>query len=448
MTPGDPVESIIGSSYLSEETNPDELRLWLEAYKTAAAQYHLDKPTFYGTLLPQNYPDTLYKIIPLSNRKHATRLLRKYGHWAEISIFSQEVAKMRAALIQMPDKPTCYSTTIDLVNQLSLAVDDSRIFLLLSELKAVKAQFPKALANLDQIATHFKEMSQSNRLGILVPKFVWYGADNQYHQWISGVLRGDFGISIIDKKPVISKIWATLPNTLWLNFSTLIVGFLLGIRLGVMMAIKPKSWYAKLAQIKIYAWLAIPSFWLASLLIVFFTTNDYGAWSNLFPSGGLGHFPQGASFFQRVFIRGSHLFLPVMSLAIPLVATLALQMRRSLLAEMKKPYIKTATLKGISRKQVIWKHGVKNAIFPIVTLLGNVLPALIGGSVAIELIFNIPGMGRLLLQAIYGKDWPVVFAVLMITAILTILSLLLTDVLYTRLDPRVQLGRKKGIIHE
>ncbi len=444
LAPGDPVESIIGISVFDEETNPDDEKLRLEEYARAAAEYHYDCPPFYFAIIPQNYPDTLYKIQPLSNRKHVTRLLRKYDDWSKIVSFTQEIAKMRTALLQIPQKPANYSATIERVNRLSLAIDNTTISALLSSLKKDQDAYPKALANIDKIDALFQQMQQTHRLRMLIPKWVWYGFDNQYHHWVSGVLRGNFGLSVIDKKPVMTKIWATLPNTLWLNLTTLVVGLIFGILSGILMAIHPQKWYSKLARTKMYAWLAIPSFWLASLLVIFFTTNDYGAWTNLFPSNGLGHFPQGATLFQRVFIRMSHLFLPVMSLAIPLIATLALQMRRSLAAEMKKPYIKTAILKGIPLRQVIWRHGVKNAIFPIVTLFGNILPALIGGSVAIELIFNIPGMGHLLLQSIYGKDWPVVFAVLVITAILTILSLLLTDILYTKLDPRVRLNHQKS----
>ncbi len=443
LTTGDPVERILGYSIDGEEDTRKEVEANFQHYKIIAQQYHYDLPSFYFSIAPSNYPDTLYRILPLSEKQYTIKLLKIYGDWSAIHNYQQAILKWRNDFIQREIKTKDYSSVIHLLNQLNQATLALEIESLIKRLSTFENDFFAAKAT--NISALFEKVKSSSRKNILLPKFTWYGFDNQYHHWFRGILKGDFGYSLLDKKPVIQKILATLPNTLWLNIMTLIIALMVGISFGVYMSTHPETWASKLLMTKLYAWLAIPSFWLASLLIVFLTTNDYGSWTNLFPSGGIGSFPVGASFFQKIFIRLSHLFLPVLSMALPTAAIIAIQIHRSLSTELQKTYIKTAILKGISHKSVIWKHGMTNAIFPLITLFGTILPGLIGGAIAIESIFNIPGMGQLLLTSIVGKDWPIVFGVLMITAVLTVMSLLIADLLYARLDPRIDLTGKQSI---
>lgn len=441
---GDRVSLIIGDEILSSNEKPEEYASWLEEYRRIATQYQIDKPKFYFSILPANYPDTLYRVLPIERQKYLKSLLDEYGDWALVNRYVEQVEAMHNTLVTLQDRPANYTAMNNLVNQLGRANRKTEIKRLLDSLQAEQSKYATSLLAVNELAQLFEQMVSSRRTGLLIPKFLWHGTANQYHYWLSGLLRGDLGQSIVDKKDVGRKIMDALPKTLLLNFAALIVSLFFGFLLGVYLAMHSKSWFSKILLSKIYAVLAIPSFWLASLLVIFFTTSDYGAWTNIFPSGGYGTVPDGASFFRKVSIRLSHLTLPVLSISLPLIGIIALQLRRSLIVEMKKTYIKIATLKGISRRRIIWGHGVRNAVFPILTMFGSILPAMIGGSVAIELIFNIPGMGLLLLHSIYSQDWSVVFGVLMLTVILTIISLLLMDIMYVKMNPKIRLKLEKN----
>ncbi|MEM8585770.1 MAG: ABC transporter permease, partial [Bacteroidota bacterium] len=181
---------------------------------------------------------------------------------------------------------------------------------------------------------------------------------------------------------------------------------------------------------------SLPAFWIATLVSSFFTTPYYGM--DWFPSMGVGRIPDGSNWLSILWIRVQHLFLPVLMLAYPSWAYLSRQMRASTIAELSKPYIRTAKLKGLSENKILRTQVLRNAIFPIITLLAGLLPTLLAGSVLIELIFNLPGMGRLLVNSTIDKDWPVVTAILIISGIATILGLLMADVLYRWADPRLR----------
>jgi len=437
MVSGDPVSLIMGEEMLTTDENSIEYASWLETYRRTASQYHLDKPKFYFSVLPSSYPDTLFRVLPLDYQEHVKALLLEFSDWSLISRYVEQIETMHNNLIVLENKPRNFTKVNSWVNQLGRATNKMEIKQLLDKLHLEQMNYPVALSELNEIVDTFEQMNNSHRARLLMPKFVWMGADNQYHYWLSGLLKGDLGVSIVDKKDVWKKIMTALPKTLILNFWALIVSLFFGFFLGVYLAMHSQSWVSKILLSNIYAILATPSFWLASLFVLFFTTSEYGAWTNIFPSEGFGRIPEGVSLFRKINIRLSHLTLPVLSIALPLIGVIALQLRRSLVAEMKETYIKTAILKGISSRKVIWSHGVRNALLPILTMFGRILPSMIGGSIVIELIFNIPGMGQLLLHSIYSKDWSVVFGVLMLSAVLAIISLLLMDILYTKLNPKI-----------
>ena len=159
---------------------------------------------------------------------------------------------------------------------------------------------------------------------------------------------------------------------------------------------------------------------------------------NIFPSVGLGNVPTAAPWWQKIWLAAPHLLLPIFCVAYPSVAYIARQARGGMTNVLGQDYIRTARAKGLSERSVIWKHGFRNALFPLITLLASVLPAAIAGSVAVEVIFNIPGMGWLTFNAISQKDWPIVFTVLMLGSVLTVAGMLLADVLYALVDPRIK----------
>lgn len=186
---------------------------------------------------------------------------------------------------------------------------------------------------------------------------------------------------------------------------------------------------------------SLPSFWIGTLLIVFFTTNTYGVHYDWFPTSGvqtleIANNPN-LSWWTKTSDIMYHMILPIFCITYSSFAYLSRQMRGAMLSVIRQDYIRTANAKGLSEKTVTWKHAFRNSLFPIITLFSSVFPRALSGAIAIELIYNIPGMGMLVLSAINGRDWPVVFTVAMLAAILTMIGNLIADILYAAVDPRV-----------
>jgi peptide/nickel transport system permease protein len=268
----------------------------------------------------------------------------------------------------------------------------------------------------------------------------WYGTKNQYHRWISGFLKGDFGISYLDNRPVASKIWDALRWTLTINLISLLVSYILAIFLGVWSAVRKGTKADQIVTTALFVLYSLPSFWIGTMLIVFFTSPEYGM--NLFPPGQVTSLPIDAPFWQRFVDIGYHLTLPIICISYGSLAFISRQMRGGMLSILQQDYIRTARAKGLSEKQVIWRHAFRNSLFPIITLFASIFPATIAGSIVIEVIYSIPGMGMLSLGAINARDWPVVFTVLLLAAILTMLGNLVADLLYAFVDPRVSFDKK------
>jgi peptide/nickel transport system permease protein len=201
------------------------------------------------------------------------------------------------------------------------------------------------------------------------------------------------------------------------------------------------SYMDNLSTTVLFILYSLPSFWIGTLLIVFFTTKNYGLMYDWFPTGGvqtmeLANDPN-ASIFSKCTDILYHLFLPTLCITISSFAYLSRQMRGAMLGVLRQDYIRTADSKGLSEHKVIWKHAFRNSLFPIITLFSSVFPRALSGAIAIELIYNVPGMGVLVLRAIGERDWPIVFTVAMLAAILTMIGNLIADILYAVVDPRI-----------
>ncbi len=259
-----------------------------------------------------------------------------------------------------------------------------------------------------------------------------------------GILRWDFGRSYIDNKKVSEKIATALYWTMIINIISIFIAYLISIPLGIKSAIwkqKGKTILDNLNTTILFVLYSLPNFWIGTLLLVFFTTSEYASWMDLFPSSGAQDFTlannPNVSTFTKVMDILHHLCLPIFCISYVSIAYLSRQMRGSMSAVIKQDYIRTARAKGLKERKVIWKHAFRNSLFPIVTLFSSVFPRSLSGSIAIEMIYTIPGMGYLLLLSIISRDWPVVFAIVMLVAIMTMIGNLIADILYAAIDPRV-----------
>jgi peptide/nickel transport system permease protein len=251
-----------------------------------------------------------------------------------------------------------------------------------------------------------------------------------------GILRGDFGFSFRTRKPVLEEIAQRLPNTIYLMSITLLVALVIAIPIGVISAVRQYSAFDIAVTTFSFAGQAIPEFWLGLILILVF----YGILRNpftgeaLLPSGGLSSLDVGFSLVDRI----KHLILPVACGALGWVAWYSRFLRSSMLDVINQDYLRTARAKGLSERRVIFKHGLRNALIPLVTLFALDLPYIFGGTVFVEMLFAWPGMGRLYYQAALQRDYPILLAILIIGSVFIIISNLLADILYAYLDPRIR----------
>jgi peptide/nickel transport system permease protein len=268
-----------------------------------------------------------------------------------------------------------------------------------------------------------------------------YGLDKplpiQYALWVKRVFTFDFGTSYKDHRRVLDKIAERLPVTLQLNIISIFLVYLIAIPCGIYSATHPEAPGDRTLTLFFFFLYSLPSFWVAVLLIMLFGGGDF--W-DIFPVYGISSIgAESWPFFSRLIDRLWHLVLPIICLTYGGLAYLSRLSRAQMLEVIREDYIRTARAKGLSERIVIFKHAFRNALLPIVTLLAFLLPSMFGGSVIIESIFSIPGMGQLGFEAVLSRDYPVIMAITTISALLTLIGLLISDVLYAVLDPRIKL---------
>jgi len=267
---------------------------------------------------------------------------------------------------------------------------------------------------------------------------ILYGLDKpwyiQYFNWLGRLTRLDFGKSFKDDRPVVKKVAERLPATLLLNICSLILIFSFALPVGIYSAIKQNSLLDKGMTLSVFIGFSMPTFWLALLLMILF-----GIKLGWLPISGLRSLDwTELSTLNKIWDIIKHLILPVFVSAFTGLAGLSRYSRASMLEVIHQDYIRTARAKGLPEKQVIFKHALRNALIPVVTILGLSLPDLIGGSFIFETIFAYPGMGRLGYEAIMARDYPVVMGVGTIAAFLTLLGNFLADIIYAYVDPRIR----------
>ncbi|MGK0363417.1 MAG: peptide/nickel transport system permease protein [Saprospiraceae bacterium] len=439
---GDPVDNCFDPS--GEIDSRYSYEYAENAYKERAKDLGMHLPTFYCSFTAQAYPDTLYKIARKTKRETIEKLIAQYGNWSEIEIYFKQLKTTELAILSTPFATDANNKIQVLreIRQLPLAYKKNKIEGRLQGLQ--KATEQDSILNLkvgkdvDKLIASFAAVeANATTQKLYLPDFKWYGFDNQYHRWITNFLQGDFGISCVDKRPVADKISEAIFWTLLMNTCAIILGYLIAIPLGVQSAIKRGSRFDKIVSIGLFILYSLPVFWIGTMALIFFATPEYGM--QIFPGVGLGDSGSNTPFWTRFWERASHLILPILCLAYPSFAFLSRQMRGGMTDVLKKDFIRTARAKGLPESQVIRKHAFRNSLFPIITLLASVFPRVLGGALILEIIFNIPGMGKLAFDALFAQDWNVVFTVLMLSAVLTMIGILVADILYAWADPRVRL---------
>ena len=460
-SPGDPVNRLLSGnqeeSADAKNGNPN-----LEADKKALRhQLGLDLPVFYFSMHTIADIDTIHRFEQLNEHAFMQGLARESGRPELVVQWIHQVHLTTAILDSL--KPDSIQNTPSFQSDLSacrnliesLCISQTRTSMdakqdSISLLLGSSALFSDAKVSWEksiQIAEQLKTEKQSWKKWI--PKICWNGLQNQYHRWMfgdgeerKGIIRGDFGISFRDGQPISDRILPRFKWTLSIAAISIILAFFIGIPTGVIAGSKVGSWFDRIHRIIAFAMLSLPGFFVATGLLVLFSNPDFLDW---FPSSGvkdLSTFDPNWSFGKRVQHYAPYLILPIFCFTYASAAFISIQVRNSIREQMKQDYIRTARAKGISETRILIHHALRNSLSPIITLFGQSLPMLLGGSVIIESIFSIPGMGLEIYESVINYDYPMIVALFTIIGFLTMLGNLISDILYAWADPRVRYTSK------
>ncbi len=248
----------------------------------------------------------------------------------------------------------------------------------------------------------------------------------QYWNWASGVVQGDFGDSYRNAEPVSDVLWRAVPITLELMILALLIATLIGVPLGVISAVRRDSASDYASRVAGLIGISIPSFWLATLLLLF-TSRVFGWVPPLVYT----------SFFDDPLTNLSQFALPAISISVFTLAIVMRMVRATMLEVLSQDYVRTARAKGVTRRLVIYRHALRNALIPVVTIVGFEIGILMGGAAIVEIIFGLPGVGYVLLQAIFNRDYPLVQGATLLIAIIFVVANTIVDIVYGWIDPRI-----------
>lgn len=458
--PGDPVERMVsaaesGGEISSQTRNQQEqTRFWRQ-------KLGLDLPVFYISLTTSAHPDTLYKIYDKNEREALDRLIYKYGNWEEIAHYYSGLSAFASLPLLPPDSLLNNNANrnqlLNEINAIKLetltlkaSYEDAIIRNQLARITHMLAQHAflgKAKQSFEKVTEQYKQiLVQATPWKTYIPQIHFYAA-NQYQRWLfgdggefsRGIIRGDFGTSYVTKEPVSDVIFSKIGWTLFFSLLSVILAYVISIPIGVRSAAGKGSGADKTVSLILFILYSIPSFWLATLLLMTFANPDVFHW---FPASGVkpvNGYEEGAGIWSRIKASAPYIVLPAICYTYSSFAFLSRTMRVSMLEVLGQDYIRTAHAKGLTTNSIIWKHALRNALFPVITVFGSVFPAVIGGSVILESIFSIPGMGSETINAIQANNYPMIIAILTITSVMTLIGFLISDILYALVDPRISL---------
>lgn len=264
-------------------------------------------------------------------------------------------------------------------------------------------------------------LALEKELGLDKPILVRYG------NWIKDILKLNMGTSLKYQVPVKDLFLRKLPVTLYLTFFSLFLSLIIAIPLSIQITAKSDKWYSSIITAITQLGISIPSFWLAFLLIYLFAVKL--GWFNT-----LSYNAMSGNFFEKLY----KFFLPSLAIAIPNIATIIRYMQSAILDEINKDYVRTARMKGLLLKDILYKHVLRNALIPVITIIGISITSSIGGSLVVENVFSLPGIGSLIVQSISSRDFPLIQSVVLAVAFMVIFINLLVDIIYKIVDPRIR----------
>ncbi len=429
-TPGDKAEALLSLQGLHPtEGNVDR---YYQEYERVFLAEGLHLPWFYFGIIPSykkfdfpiewNLQERNLAVFLLNERFYDQLIMEWIQHFRLLDSICAQNGNRRCrqemAFISVSKK-------MELINQ---RFSDIEIQLSTLEERNLYAKWIEAHNNLN-----------ASKAGWYYPVISWHGFKNQYHVWITSFFQNSMGTSIVDGRKVAEKIISSLKWTLMIVFISIMLSMLVGVPLGMLTAMKDGKLLDLAVTTILYALYATPIFWLATMLVVFFTTSEYGSWTNIFPAPFF-RVRSGEGFWLSFSSNLYQIILPVLCLFLTNLAVIARLSKTALITEKNKPYVLALHAKGLNMNRIYWSHLIPNAMIPLITLVSNYIPGALAGSLIIEVIFNIPGMGRLMFDSLFYADWDIVFAIVLMISILTSVILLISDILYVWVNPKISMS--------
>jgi len=459
--PGDPVERLskaAGNEGSAEKQSGASKKIKQELRKKLG----LDLPIFYFSVTDLASSDTLYKIQDKYHKKNLEALTHQSGNWRAVSDYYNALLNLQKSHQSIDIKSiTAKDTTLN-INEVTEANNQFGVeigsLLETSNKLLISNKFDKLNTILtknnflSEIKQELKEVQNSNNNLIsesqtwktYIPNINFYGAKNQYHLWLfgngkerKGLLRGDFGISYIDSQPIQDKIWQKVGISFSLSLISIFLAYLISIPIGIYSAYKKDSVADKGMSLILFILYSMPSFFVGTLLLLQFANPDNLSW---FPVSGIQDptlFNPEWSIWQKIKHRLPFLILPIITYTYGSFAFLSRIMRVGMIDIVTQDYIRTARAKGLGESKVILKHALRNSLLPVITVFAAIFPMAIGGSIIIEVIFSIPGMGVEVFNSILNYDYPMIITVFTLSGFLTMIGYLVSDILYAVVDPRI-----------
>lgn len=438
ILPGDQADQAfdLDDPRLAAADNREAIRASFEEMRKRS---RLDLPVFYVGFGHLGECDTLDRVYPASHRQWLEEMSFRYGNWEGITHLYKRLETLRKSLDTKLAADARYLTPYQIwqnlhdisspqaMNQQLAALSGLAESLQDTELSSQVAEVSQAHEQLTQSPQAYKRY---------MPALWWNGFQNRYHQWIIGIFTLDFGKSDVDQKPVALKVGRALSVTLSLTVVAIILLFAAAIPIGMSLGRRLPGLRTRVTAGLLIGLDAVPLFLLCILAITFLANREF---LRIFPTYGLGNTSlPGLGWFDKFSIRIYHLALPVICMVLAGIPYVAKQLEGSIRLIYDQLLVIAARARGLSEQKVQWKHAFSAILFPLISLISGYLPAAVSGALVVEVIFSIPGMGKLVTDAVFARDFPVIVAVVMIVAVVKLLSNLLADMAYFLTDPRVR----------
>ena len=466
--PGDPVETLSKSAG-NEGGAEKQSGTSKKAKQDLRKKLGLDLPIFYFSVSDIASCDTLYKVQDRDQRENLEALIHQFGNWNSVNNYysslialQKEQQKINIDFICEQDSTVDKNIINENLNQISFNIvgllEENKEILVHSKITNIE-DILNTVPHLSSLKPHFDNLKQSRENLFLnqtkwktyIPSINWYGINSQYHWWLfgdlfhskksarKGILRGDFGISYKDSQPISKKIWGKVGISFILSLISILIAYLISIPIGIYSAYKKDSKADKGISLVLFALYSLPSFFVGIILLLFFANPDFLFW---FPESGIKDpimfDPEwGLLSWERIQHQMPYFVLPLFTYTYGSFAFLSRIMRVGMIDVVSQDYIRTARAKGLSEKKVILKHALRNSLLPIITVFASIFPMSVGGSIIIEQIFSIPGMGSEMYNAILNYDYPMIISFFTLIGFLTMVGYLISDLLYAVVDPRI-----------